>query len=44
MTTWLVTDSAGESQRPEVSIALAQRYSQAYPDLDTAAALAEIVG
>jgi hypothetical protein len=31
-------------ERQDVSIALAQRYSQAYADLDTASALAEIVG
>jgi Phosphotransferase enzyme family len=42
LTTWLVTASAGEWQRPEVSIALAQRYSFAYADLESASALAEI--
>ena len=44
LTTWLVTASAGEWQRPEVSIALAQRYSFAYADLDASSALAEITG
>lgn len=42
LTLWLVTASAGEWQRTDVSVALAQRYSFAYADLDTAAALAEI--
>jgi hypothetical protein len=44
LTIWLVTASAGEWQRQDVSIALAQRYSHAYADLDTASALAEVVG
>ncbi|OBK13379.1 phosphotransferase [Mycobacterium asiaticum] len=42
---WLCTASAGELwQRPDIAIALAQRYSAAYADLDTAGALAEITG
>ena len=44
LTLWLVTASAGEWQRTDVSVALAQRYSFAYADLDTASALAEITG
>ncbi len=41
--TWLATASAGELwQRPDVALELAQRYSIAYGDLDTAAAIAEI--
>ncbi|OBK16162.1 phosphotransferase [Mycobacterium asiaticum] len=40
---WLCTASAGELwQRPDIAIALAQRYSAAYADLDTAEALVEI--
>lgn len=40
---WLCTASAGELwQRPDIAIALAQRYSAAYADLDAAAAIAEI--
>jgi hypothetical protein len=40
---WLCTASAGELwQRPDIAIALAQRYSAAYADLDTAEALADI--
>lgn len=40
---WLCTASAGEMwQRPDIAIALAQRYSAAYSDLDTAGALARI--
>jgi hypothetical protein len=39
---WLVTASAGEWQRADVATALAQRYSFAYDDLDTASALKEI--
>ncbi|BAX94503.1 aminoglycoside phosphotransferase [Mycobacterium shigaense] len=42
LTLWLVTASAGEWQRTDVSVALAQRYSFAYADLDAASALAEI--
>jgi Phosphotransferase enzyme family len=43
LTLWLCTASAGELwQRPDIAIALAQRYSAAYADLDTAAALAAI--
>ncbi|WP_081290259.1 GNAT family N-acetyltransferase [Mycobacterium asiaticum] len=39
---WLCTASAGELwQRPDIAIALAQRYSAAYADLDTSAALDE---
>jgi hypothetical protein len=42
LTLWLVTASAGEWQRADVATALAQRYSFAYDDLDTASALKEI--
>lgn len=42
---WLCTASAGELwQRPDIAIALAQRYSAAFADLDTADALAVITG
>ncbi|BDE13015.1 aminoglycoside phosphotransferase [Mycobacterium kiyosense] len=42
---WLCTASAGDLwQRPDIAVALAQRYSAAYADLDTAGALAEITG
>jgi aminoglycoside phosphotransferase (APT) family kinase protein len=44
LTLWLVTASAGEWQRADVATALAQRYSFAYDDLDTASALKEIGG
>ena len=45
LTLWLCTASAGELwQRPDIAIALAQRYSIAYADLDTPSALAEITG
>ena len=45
LTLWLCTASAGELwQRPDIAIALAQRYSIAYADLDTPSALAEIAG
>jgi aminoglycoside phosphotransferase (APT) family kinase protein len=41
LTTWLATASAGELwQRPDIALALAQRYSAAYEDLQTAEALA----
>ncbi len=41
--TWLATASAGELwQRPDIALALAQRYSMAYGDLQTAQAIAEI--
>jgi Phosphotransferase enzyme family len=41
LTTWLATASAGELwQRPDIALALAQRYSAAYEDLNTAEALA----
>jgi hypothetical protein len=40
LTLWLCTASAGELwQRPDIATALAQRYSAAYADLDTRAAL-----
>ncbi len=40
LTLWLCTAGAGELwQRPDIAIALAQRYSAAYSDLDTAAAI-----
>lgn len=43
LTLWLCTASAGELwQRPDIALALAQRYSIAYGDLDTASALSEI--
>ncbi len=42
LTLWLVTASAGAWQRRDIAIALAQRYSFAYADLDTASALEEI--
>lgn len=45
LTLWLCTASAGELwQRPDIAIALAQRYSHAYGDLETASALAAITG
>ena len=44
LTLWLVTASAGEWQRTDVSVALAQRYSFAYADLDVSSALAETTG
>lgn len=43
LTLWLCTASAGELwQRPDIAIALAQRYSTAYADLESAAAIAEL--
>ncbi|MCF6390705.1 aminoglycoside phosphotransferase family protein [Mycobacterium sp. MBM] len=43
LTTWLATASAGELwQRPDIALALAQRYSAAYEDLHTAQALAQL--
>lgn len=43
LTLWLCTASAGELwQRPDIALALAQRYSAAYEDLQTAAALADL--
>ncbi|MGU3503155.1 phosphotransferase family protein [Mycobacterium sp. C31M] len=43
LTTWLATASAGELwQRPDIALALAQRYSAAYEDLETAEALAQL--
>ncbi|MEU0538304.1 phosphotransferase [Nocardia sp. NPDC005978] len=43
LTLWLCTASAGEFwQRPDIALALAQRYSAAYSDLDTAGAIAEL--
>jgi hypothetical protein len=46
LTLWLCTASAGGGlwQRVEVAVALAQRYANAYGDLDTAAAIADISG
>jgi hypothetical protein len=45
LTLWLCTASAGELwQRPDIALALAQRYSAAYADLDTAAAIADLDG
>lgn len=43
LTTWLATASAGELwQRPDIALALAQRYSAAYQDLNTAEALVQL--
>jgi len=43
LTLWLCTASAGELwQRPDIALALAQRYSAAYEDLHTAQALSEL--
>jgi aminoglycoside phosphotransferase (APT) family kinase protein len=42
LTLWLVTASAGAWQRRDIAVSLAQKYSFAYADLDTASALAEI--
>jgi Phosphotransferase enzyme family len=43
LTLWLCTASAGELwQRPDIALALAQRYSAAYDDLQTAAAIADL--
>jgi hypothetical protein len=43
LTTWLCTASAGELwQHPDIAVALAQRFSAAYADLDTAQALSRI--
>lgn len=43
LTLWLCTASAGELwQRPDIALALAQRYSAAYEDLQTAQAIATI--
>lgn len=43
LTLWLCTASAGELwQRPDIALALAQRYSAAYEDLQTAQALSEL--
>jgi hypothetical protein len=43
LTLWLCTASAGELwQRPDIAIALAQRYSMAFDDLQTTDALAAI--
>lgn len=43
LTLWLCTASAGEFwQRPDIALALAQRYSAAYADLDTATAIADL--
>jgi Ecdysteroid kinase-like family len=43
LTLWLCTASAGELwQRPDIALALAQRYSAAYEDLQTAQALVDL--
>jgi hypothetical protein len=43
LTLWLCTASAGELwQRPDIALALAQRYAAAYEDLQTAQALADL--
>ncbi|WP_422750135.1 phosphotransferase [Mycobacterium sp. WMMD1722] len=45
LTLWLCTASAGELwQRPDIAVALAQRYSAAYADLHTAEAITDITG
>jgi aminoglycoside phosphotransferase (APT) family kinase protein len=44
LTLWLCTGSAGELwQRPDIALALAQRYSAAYDDLHTAEAIDDLV-
>jgi hypothetical protein len=44
LTLWLCTASAGELwQRPDIALVLAQRYSAAYEDLQTAAAIADLL-
>jgi hypothetical protein len=44
LTLWLCTASAGELwQRPDIALALAQRYSAAYDDLHTAEAIDDLV-
>ena len=43
LTLWLCTASAGELwQRPDIALALAQRYAAAYEDLQTAQALSDL--
>ncbi len=43
LTLWLCTASAGELwQRPDIALSLAQRYSAAYDDLQTSAAIVEL--
>ena len=43
LTLWLCTASAGELwQRPDIALALAQRYAAAYEDLQTAHALSDL--
>jgi hypothetical protein len=42
LTLWLVTASAGEWQRTDVSVALANRCATAYADLHTADAIQSI--
>jgi aminoglycoside phosphotransferase (APT) family kinase protein len=43
LTLWLCTATAGELwQRPDIALALAQRYSAAYEDLQTADAIADL--
>lgn len=43
LTLWLCTASAGELwQRPDIALALAQRYSAAYGDLQTAGAISDL--
>jgi thiamine kinase-like enzyme len=41
---WLATAASNTWQRPEVSMALAQRYSTAFVDLDTPSAINELTG
>ncbi len=44
LTLWLCTASAGELwQRPDIALALAQRYSAAYDDLHTREAIADLM-
>jgi hypothetical protein len=44
LTLWLCTASAGELwQRPDIALSLAQRYSAAYDDLQTSAAIVELI-
>jgi hypothetical protein len=42
LTMWLVTAASNTWQRPQVSLALAQRYAAAYIDLDAPAALDDL--
>jgi aminoglycoside phosphotransferase (APT) family kinase protein len=44
LTMWLATAASNTWQRPEVSLALAQRYAAAFEDLDTMSAIDELTG